>query len=239
MQMMFLGLSSLASSLLQAVTGFGFGIVMMAIMPLFLPYEIALNVSTVLSLALNLTILVRCFRHIQWKQLFFPALFCILGASGGMWLMHESPSPIYKRLLGVFLIALAIWLYFFSSRVRIRPIPRNAALAGVISGVCGGLFSVSGPPMILYFVSVLEDKEQYMATTQCYFLINNIYLLIVRSLLHLIPGGILTPVLWGAAGLVVGSLLGGRIFKSIDGKKLKSAVYVVMAVSGLWIAING
>ena len=31
MQMMFLGLSSLASSLLQAVTGFGFGIVMMAI----------------------------------------------------------------------------------------------------------------------------------------------------------------------------------------------------------------
>ena len=52
MQMMFLGLSSLASSLLQAVTGFGFGIVMMAIMPLFLPYEIALNVSTVLSLAL-------------------------------------------------------------------------------------------------------------------------------------------------------------------------------------------
>lgn len=49
----------------------------------------------------------------------------------------------------------------------------------------------------------------------------------------------MTPVLWGAAGLVVGSLLGGRIFKSIDGKKLKSAVYVVMAVSGLWIAING
>lgn len=141
--------------------------------------------------------------------------------------------------MGVFLIALAIWLYFFSSRVRIRPILRNAALAGVISGVCGGLFSVSGPPMILYFVSVLEDKEQYMATTQCYFLINNIYLLIVRSLLHLIPSGVLTPILWGAAGLVVGSLLGGRIFQSIDGKKLKSVVYVVMAVSGLWIAING
>ena len=96
MQMMFLGLSSLASSLLQAVTGFGFGIVMMAIMPLFLPYEIALNVSTVLSLALNVTILARCFRHIQWKQLCFPALFCILGSSGGMWLMHESPSPVYK-----------------------------------------------------------------------------------------------------------------------------------------------
>lgn len=239
MQTIFMGLASLVSSLLQSVTGFGFGIVMMAIMPLFLPYEWALNISTILSLALNLTILVRCFRHIQWRQLFFPALFCVLGSSMGMWLMHTSPSPIYKRLLGVFLILLAIWLYFFSSRVHIRPIPRNAAIAGVISGACGGLFSVSGPPMILYFVSVLEDKEEYMATTQCYFMLNNIYLLIMRSVLHLIPSGILSPTLWGAGGLLIGSLLGGRIFHNIDSKRLKSVVYVVMALSGLWIAING
>ena len=65
MQMLLLGLASMSSSLLQAVTGFGFGIVMMAIMPLFLPYEAALNISTILSLSLNLTILARCWKHIN------------------------------------------------------------------------------------------------------------------------------------------------------------------------------
>lgn len=123
--------------------------------------------------------------------------------------------------------------------MHIRPLLRNAAIVGVISGLCGGLFSVSGPPMILYFVSVIPDKEEYMGTTQCYFLLNNIYLLLVRSLLHLIPGGILAPTLWGAAGLLIGSFLGGRIFRSINARKLKSAVYMVMAASGLWIAFNG
>lgn len=239
MQMLLLGLASMSSSLLQAVTGFGFGIVMMAIMPLFLPYEAALNISTILSLSLNLTILARCWKHINWKLLAFPALFCIMGSSAGMWLMHESPSPIYKRLLGVFLVCLAIWFYFFSDKVHIRPLLRNAAIVGVISGLCGGLFSVSGPPMILYFVSVIPDKEEYMGTTQCYFLLNNIYLLLMRSILHLIPGGILVPTLWGAGGLLIGSFLGGKIFRSINAKKLKSAVYVVMAASGLWIAFNG
>lgn len=239
LQMLLLGVLSMGSSLLQAVTGFGFGIIMMATMPLFLPYELALNISTSLSLLLNLTILVRCWRHIQWRQLAFPALFCVLGSSTGMFLMSASPSPIYKRLLGVFLVLLAIWLLFFSDKVHIQPRMRNAAIVGIISGLCGGLFSVSGPPMILYFVSVLQDKEEYMATSQMYFLINNIYLLVMRSLLHLIPDGILLPALCGLAGLVVGSLVGGRIFSSIDTKKMKSVVYVVMALSGLWIAITG
>lgn len=239
MQTIFLAFASLCSSLLQAVTGFGFGIIMMAIMPLFLPYDWALNISTILSLSLNVVILARCVKHIQWKQLFFPALFCVMGSSMGMWLMREAPSPIYKRLLGVFLICLAIWLYFFSSKVHIRPLTRNAAVAGIISGVCGGLFSVSGPPMVIYFVSVLEDKQEYMATMQCYFLLNNIYLLAMRGALGLIPSGILAPTLWGGAGLLVGCLLGGRIFDKLDAKRLKSAVYVVMALSGLWIAING
>ncbi len=82
MQMLLLGLASMSSSLLQAVTGFGFGIVMMAIMPLFLPYEAALNISTILSLSLNLTILARCWKHTQLEAAGLPrpvlhhGLFC-------------------------------------------------------------------------------------------------------------------------------------------------------------------
>ena len=121
LQMLLLGVLSMGSSLLQAVTGFGFGIIMMATMPLFLPYELALNISTSLSLLLNLTILVRCWRHIQWRQLAFPALFCVLGSSTGMFLMSASPSPIYKRLLGVFLVLLAIWFLFSAIKSTSSP----------------------------------------------------------------------------------------------------------------------
>ncbi|MBQ2327203.1 MAG: sulfite exporter TauE/SafE family protein [Clostridia bacterium] len=239
LETVFLGGMSMASSLLQSVTGFGFAIIMMAIMPLFLPYQSALGISTILSATLNAVILRRCWRDIDLKQLWLPVLFCLCGSSFGTFLMASNPSPIYKRALGVFLIFLAIWLYFFSDRVRIKPTTLSAGIAGIISGMCGGLFSVNGPPMVLYFISVIENKRTYMATIQCYFLINNIYLLIVRTMLDLMPGGILVSSLWGLGGLVLGSFLGGKIFDKLDGDKLKGFVYIFMALSGAWIAING
>ena len=49
-----------------------------------------------------------------------------------------------------------------------------------------------------------------------------------RSLLHLIPDGILLPALCGLAGLVVGSLVGGRIFSSIDTKKMKEPSFLMV-----------
>jgi uncharacterized membrane protein YfcA len=197
------------------------------------------GISTILSGTLNLVILKRCWRDIDWKQLWLPVLFCLCGSSIGTFMMATAPSPIYKRLLGVFLIILAIWLSFFSDRVRIRKTTRNAGIAGVVSGLCGGLFSVNGPPMVLYFISVIEEKKTYLATLQAYFIINNIYLLIIRSASGLMPEGIGLSALFGLGGLLIGSFIGGKIFNKIDGKKLKKIVYIVMVVSGLWIAIHG
>ncbi|MBO4990839.1 MAG: sulfite exporter TauE/SafE family protein [Firmicutes bacterium] len=234
-----LGAVALVASLLQSVSGFGFGIVFMAIVPLFLPYSTALGISSILSGTLNLVILRRCWRHVDLKQLWLPVLFCLCGSSIGTFLLVSSPSPIYKRLLGVFLIVLAIWLCFFSERIRIQPTTRNAGIAGIVSGLCGGLFSVNGPPMVLYFISVIDDKKTYMATLQCYFILNNIYLLTIRTMSGLMPKGIAVSALWGLAGLAVGSFIGGCIFNRIDGKKLKQLVYVVMVLSGTWIAVHG
>ncbi|MBR5001875.1 MAG: sulfite exporter TauE/SafE family protein, partial [Firmicutes bacterium] len=74
---------------------------------------------------------------------------------------------------------------------------------------------------------------------QAYFIINNIYLLIIRSASGLMPEGIGLSALFGLGGLLIGSFIGGKIFNKIDGKKLKKIVYIVMVVSGLWIAIHG
>ena len=230
---------ALGASLLQSVSGFGFGIVFMAITPLFLSYTSCVGISSILSGSVNLVILKRCWRDIDVKQLWLPVLFCLCGSSIGTFLMATAPSPIYKRLLGVFLIILAIWLSFFSDKVRIQRSTRNAGIAGIVSGLCGGLFSVNGPPMVLYFISVIEDKKTYLATLQAYFIINNIYLLIIRSVSGLMPEGIGVSSLFGLGGLLIGSFIGGKIFDKIDGKKLKQLVYIVMVVSGTWIAIRG
>lgn len=142
----FLGAVSAVSSFLQSVTGFGFGIVMMAVMPLFLEYHSALAISTTLSMTLNIVILLKCWRDIDLKQLWLPVLFCLCGSTFGTFLMASSPSPIYKRILGVFLILLAIWLYFFSDRVRIKPTVLSAGAGRYCIGHLRRAFLCKRPP---------------------------------------------------------------------------------------------
>ena len=226
------------SATVQTVTGFGYGIIVMSLFPLFLPLEQALAISTTMSLCLNIAILSRRWRDIQYKLVWLPVLCASMGAYAGLALIAEHPSPIYKRILGVFLLILAVWFVWLSDRVKLRPTLASSAIVGAVSGACGGLFSISGPPMVLYYVAILDDVKQYMATTQFYFLLNNIVLIIMRNALGLWPSGILPGCASALAGLLCGYFAGGVIFKKANAKRIRQAVYVVMALAGLTIALG-
>ena len=81
LETVFLGAMSACSSLLQSVTGFGFAIVMMAIMPLFLSMEHALAISTILSAILN-AVTARA-SEILWEKGIKPPVFMSGNIDGG------------------------------------------------------------------------------------------------------------------------------------------------------------
>ena len=229
---------SMASAAVQTVTGFGYGIIVMALFPLFLPMEQALMVSTLMSLSLNIAILTKRIRDVQFRLVWLPALFAFMGAYAGLVLVAGHPSPIYKRVLGLFLCLLAVWFIAFSKKVRIRGGVLSSAIAGAVSGACGGLFSISGPPMVLYYVSTIADIRQYLATTQFYFMVNNILLIALRTHLGLWPAGIVPACLASLGGLLCGCLAGGRVLRRIDEQKIRQGVYVVMILAGLAITLG-
>ena len=66
------GLISVAGSFVQASTGFGYAVTVMALWPLFLPYKTALVVELLAALALCVVIAVRYRRSINWRQLIAP-----------------------------------------------------------------------------------------------------------------------------------------------------------------------
>lgn len=127
---------------------------------------------------------------------------------------------------------------FFAKNLRIAPTPGAGILAGGVSGLFGGLFSVSAPPAALYCLSVLEDKDAYMATMQFYLLTTNIYAVLVRFL-----SGMVTPSVWiwsGASvlGMLLGVFLGRLVYSRVKLEMLKQWIYVFIALMGLWTALS-
>ena len=85
------GLISVAGSFVQASTGFGYAVTVMALWPLFLPYKTALVVELLAALALCVVIAVRYRRSINWRQLIAPCA-ASSAVSGHIIIKNASPS---------------------------------------------------------------------------------------------------------------------------------------------------
>jgi hypothetical protein len=112
-------------------------------------------------------------------------------------------------------------------------------VTGSISGIVGGLFSISGPPTVVYLLSATSSNAAYMATLQTFFFCTGIYANIVRFASGLITYSVLMLTAPAIIGLAIGNMLGARLFDKLDPTRLRKLVYTIMTASGLSILIMG
>ena len=224
-------LISLAGSFVQAATGFGYAVTVMALWPLFLPYKTALVVELLAAMALSLAIALRYRRFINWRQLIAPCAASFFTNWLGLQIMAGSPETVLRRLLGAALMALAAYFIFFSEKFRVRPTLAAGLIAGGVAGLTAGMFSIGGPPIVVYYLAAFEDKKEYTATTQMYFILTSLWLVAQ----HLWMGNVdaLAVQCTGAA------LAGLAVFRALPLEKIKRLVYAFMLAMGAYILIAG
>lgn len=227
-------LFALLASLVQRVSGFGFGILMMTVLPHLMPsYAEATALSGLLAIVTALITAVVMYRHLVWKKLLPILITFIIVSFFFVRLLSQVDNHLLKQGLGVFMILISIYFFFFSGRFHLPPtIPVQIGM-GTLSGVFGGLFAMQGPPAVVYFVESTDSKEEYIALTQWYFLIGNAAMSIFRA-----GNGFVTPVViksWCLAvpAVLAGLWIGAHIYKRIRLPLLRKVVYAYMAFAGL------
>ena len=137
-------------------------------------------------------------------------------------------------MLGAALILLSGYMFFFSSKIKIKPSPFTGLAAGGFSGILGGIFSMGGPPVVIYFMqSEGDDKDRYLATIQMYFLLSNVYGTAVKAINGFITKDVLILAAFGTVGMIAGIFIGKLIFKKLRVDILRRVVYCFMAVAGV------
>lgn len=145
----------LASSL-QNITGFALALILLGLTGLFdlAPLADVANVATVLSLA-NAAIQLRGTRKsLQWPVWRDTVAGSVFGVAAGVALLawlSANVVMLLRLLLGIVVIACAVVVL-----VRTKPVDRGSSRAsfggyGFLSGLLGGLFSASGPPLVYHF----------------------------------------------------------------------------------------
>ena len=232
LQLVLVGLVTLVASYIQSVAGFGFGIFAMVFFPYILQYTEANVLSGILSTVTSVFLVVVLFRKIHWKNLLFP----ILGSIGANYLAVSFVKAAEQKwlllLLGVALVALSVYFFFFSEKIRIRPTWYAGLIAGVLSGLLSGLFSIGGPPVVVYYLQSEEDTDTYLATLSAYFILSGAFSIAMKVAAGFVTETVLWGLLVGAVLMTAGSLLGKVTRQRIRPHHVKRTVYGVMAVSG-------
>ena len=235
MTLAFVFILTIIASFIQRVSGFGFGIFVMMFFPFFLPsYGESVMLSGLLAGSTALMIALRNWQYIRWNLMGRVVLFNVVTSYLATEYMNSLGNDTMKQCLGVVLILIALYFLFGEGKMgRIFKSKLAQVTIGSISGVMGGMFAMPGPPLVLYCISTIDDKREYVTTLQAFSVVMNICYTLFRF-----KAGFYSEDTWlwwlvGLMGAVIGSSVGARCFERISSRTLKYIVYTMMIVSGV------
>ena len=226
------------AAFIQAASGFGYAITAMAFLPLFLPLTDCVMLTIICSFLIMLYMFLKYRKHVNYKIAVLPLVFSAAGVITGMTLLVNSSNDIALKILGGFLVALSIYFFIFADKIKIPNNRISASAAGLISGLTGGFFNIGGPPVVLFYCVAAKSKEEYYATLQFLFLCIGIIKFGFFTATIGISRQVLSASPFGVAASVVGMILGMLVFNKMPHKIINRAIYVIMAVAGVWYLVR-
>lgn len=177
------------ASFTQGITGFALALILLGLTGLFdlAPLTDAANVATVLSIANAVVALRGTSRKVDWSLWRPTVVGSVFGTVVGVALLawlSANVVVLLRLLLGIVVIACAVIVLLRTQSLVRRSPPATFHAFGFLSGLLGGLFSASGPPLVYQYYRQPLSLEKLRDT-----LVATISFGAVLRLLLVIPSG--------------------------------------------------
>jgi uncharacterized membrane protein YfcA len=195
----------------------GFGFAMFAIVPLSLvlpPTQIVPSIF-IMDIAAGLHLLPGVWRDIHWRALLWLTMGCLVGTPFGVYALAHVPAAPLTLALAVFVLTAAL-LLARGYALKSFPGPAATFVTGTASGLCGGGFGMSGPPVILFFFSSPAGAAAGRASMIAFFLITDATGLVWQGWNGLLGAASVWRAILFTPALVAGVWLGNRGFVKAD-----------------------
>jgi len=233
--------STMAAAVVQSISSFGFGLVLLALLPLVGTAVRDAVVLVTLLVVPNLAIAVwRLRRRVDLRQVGWLLLGVPVGIPPGLYLLAEGPEWAVRGALGAVLIVAAIEPFFRERVPRGHGSRGWAFVAGACSGALGAALSTGGPPVVLYFYRLGLGKEKTKACVMATF-VGTVAMRLVAYVAQtpltgkaLLTSSLLLQAAAYCPAVIAGTAMGERAFGSVSQRGFRAAVAVILAICGLY-----
>lgn len=219
----------------QGLSGFGFGIVAMAVLPMALAdFETAFSVTALNSLIIPILTFIGSRSGFRLKDCIPLTVAAIFGALIGFAFTHAlSGATLFIRIFGATLIAFAVADTIMTRALKTQMPAWMGWPCGFFGGIFGGAFNVGGPPMVAFCYSQPWSKHQIVATLQVAFMVATTSRVALMGATGYFDQRILILTASTVIPVAIGIFLGGQLLARIPLKWLRLGVFAVVILLGI------
>jgi len=235
MQIMLFFIIVFIASILQTSTGFGFSILATPFLLLLFEPAYAIQINLVLSFFISLALITTIRKDIRFDMITRLVIGSFIGLPIGIGIFLYLNTFLLKIVVGMIILMLTILLVL---QYRIHQHERKDIFVGSISGLLTTSIGMPGPPLLLYFAGAKMGKETIRGTTLAFYLF--IYIASLIFQITFAGTGIIVwkSVLYALPIVVIGLILGQKLFIRINQRVFQIFTYVLLAFTGLYLLIE-
>lgn len=228
-------------SFCQATTGFGFGLICIGLLTIFLSVKECLLIINTLTIVMSFLILWRYRTYIRLKSL---VIWLLPAAIAGRTLAFVSlkffgEMDWAKKALGLFLLLMVVYLILQKRRSRDQTQdlrwerPGFAMGSGLLAGFIGGAFAGGGPFLVVYFLMKYADKKYYIANLQVVFFLQSIFTFGLHGMNGDYTAHVAIYMLAGIPVAMLGSYAGAKLFDRLPTARIQQAAYTIVLMAAV------
>jgi uncharacterized membrane protein YfcA len=230
----------LVAAFLKGIVGFGFPTTSTTVLALFV------DVKTAVALVILPNIVMDGVQMARRGQLLSTArrliLVLVAGAVGivlGTQLLVMLPAWMATLVLGLFTLAfVALNATSFSPRLAPRWERPAGAIAGLVSGVVGGLTNTPGTVLVIYFYALGFSKHEFVRSIALSFVVLKVVQLAAVSGFGLMSWSLFGLSVALTAVALLGFYAGLRVQDRLDQGRFNRAVLIFLGATGLWLVMR-
>ncbi len=226
------------SAVLQGLTGFGFSILAVPLITLFISPKTAVPVLLIYSMIINIVVLYSARKAVNLKKIWILLAAGIVSMPLGTYLLVVMNENLLKVFIG-FMILIFGTLLLIGYRKEFANEKRAMIPVGLISGILGGSISISGPPIILFLSNQNADKHTFRGNLAAYFFILNIFTVPVYYFSDLLTKEVWNYSITFLPGLLTGVFLGNLFSHKIKDDHFRRFTLILLILMGALSILSG
>jgi len=237
MEYLLIGLILLFSTFVQGFTSFGFSLVSIPLLTLFLDTKVIVIMTMSYSFVINSIVIRKYYKHAQLKKILPLLVTAIIFTLVGVSFLNTVNDFVLKLIIAVLLVIVGV-VNNFGIKFNLRKPELFYVPVGMISGILNGISGVSGPPVLIFLSNINLSKNEFKATLSSYFFTLNIVAITSYVYKGFYTADTFKLILQLVPFVIVGSVIGVWVSTKVNDIVFKKVINIAIPVMGIIMIVR-